>query len=54
MATTAKASKAGRGCRLPLAAARILKALKQFHQGDVGFHTRTLIRMPIRSINHGE
>jgi hypothetical protein len=42
MATTAKESKAGEGCRLPLAA-WIMKALKQFHQGDVGFHAQTLI-----------
>jgi len=37
-----------------LGPARILKALKKFHQGDVGFHTRTLIRSASRSINdHG-
>ena len=37
-----------------LGPARILKALKKFHQGNVGFHTRTLIRSASRSINdHG-
>jgi hypothetical protein len=34
-------------------AARIGKALKEFHQGDVGFHTRTLMRCPSREIRHG-
>ena len=42
MATTAKESKAGKGVAYPWGA-RIMKALKQFHQGDVGFHAQTLI-----------
>jgi hypothetical protein len=44
MATTAKAVCAGSGLACALAPARIVKSVKKFHQGDVGFHAGVLNR----------
>ena len=48
-----QAEQGRQGVALAPGGSRIVKALKQFHQGGVGFHARTLMRRPSGSINDG-
>src|SRR5207302_9700343 len=47
-----QAEEGGKGVPAALSTARIMKALKEFHQRVLGFHARVLIRRPAGDIDH--